>query len=96
MIEIRKKIPSYEVTGTHKHAKGAQHALTSASPNPRHPGQSPRYLEFHASGHHDGPKGEGVRANRGDHDGGDVGMNHGSPCCHSVRSTSCRRRNDEA
>lgn len=82
-----------------KHAKEASHVVTSyvqAFPNPAHPGQSHQYLEFHPSGHHNGSKGEGVRANRGDHDGGDVGMNHGCSCCHCVSCTSCWCRNDHA
>lgn len=82
-----------------KHATEASRVMTSyvqAYPNPGHPGQSHQYLEFHTSGHHDGSKGEGVRANRGDHDGGDVGMNHGRSCCHCVRCTSCWCRNDHA
>lgn len=49
-----------------------------------------KYLELHSSRYHDGPEGEWVRADGCDHDGWNVGMDHGSSGCHCVRSTSCR------
>lgn len=53
-----------------------------------------KYLELHAGRHHNGSEGERVWTDGGDHDGGDVGMDHRGPRCHRVRCASCRRRND--
>lgn len=51
-----------------------------------------KYLELHPGRHHDGSEGERVWADGSDHDGWDVGMDHGSSCCHCIRCTSCRCR----
>lgn len=48
-----------------------------------------QYLELHPGRHHDWSEGERVRADGGDHDGWDVGMDHGSSCCHCVRCAAC-------
>lgn len=54
-----------------------------------------QHLELHASGHHDGPEGERVRADGRDHDGGDVGVDHGGPRRHGVRRAARRRGHDQ-
>lgn len=52
-----------------------------------------KYLELDAGRHHNGSEGERVWTDGGDHDGGDIGMDHRSSRCHRIRCTSCRRRN---
>lgn len=54
-----------------------------------------QYLELHAGGHHDGPEGERVRADGRDHDGGDVGVDHGGSGRHRVGRAPRRRGHDQ-
>lgn len=55
-----------------------------------------KYLELHAGRHHNGPEGERVWADGRDHDGWNVGVDHGGSCCHSIRCTSRGRGHDHA
>lgn len=45
--------------------------------------------ELHSGRNHDGSKGERVGADGGDHDGRDVGVDHGSSRCGSVGRAAC-------
>lgn len=45
-------------------------------------------LEFHSSRNHDGSEGQGVGADGGDHDGRDVGVDHGGAGRGGVRGAA--------